>query len=299
MSTHNTNMKAFIAEEVSKVRGIAVPVRAGLIERAVVRQAKCSKLHPNPDDEFCFPDIGPSEAIVSNYMKEYALLKQDPHGTLFRDTNIKESLMVQKIHPDGYMILNGHHRWIAAVRTNYPKLKIRIVNLTQEKDVRRMLEHSKHDRRITLDMEEVVFASGKDTETEKPLGFPFRKFFPERLRLGIPALFSYCVSAGYDIWLYSSGYESMDYVREIMKLYHAPVTGIITGTARKAPKNSAQREKLESLVAAKYSRTLHADLHTLLCIDGGTKEFREFPLSGEIPWAAEIIDIIGALDKDA
>ena len=299
MPASTTRMSQFIAEEVKKVKGIAIPARATMAERVFVRNVKCKKLHPNPNDEFCFPEIGPNEGIVSNYEKEFRIMKSDPNARHFQHMSAGARLIIQKIHPEGYMILNGHHRWIAAVRADVKRLPVRIVNLTQEKDIRNMLKRSKHVKRITLDLEEIVLSPGKDNQMEKPLVFPFNRLYRERLRLGIPALFSYCISQGYDVWLYSSGYESMDYIRELMKLYRAPVTGIITGTARKLPKDSKVREKIEALMAARYSRTLHADDNGIVCIENQTKEYREIPLKGSSLWAAELIDIIGALEKNA
>ena len=297
MAGSNTKTRQIIAEELQKVKGVALPVHAGRIERATVRRVKCSRLHPNPNDEFSFPEIGPNEEIVTNYVREFRILLEDPHARRYQTLTAGDPLIVQKIHPDGYMILNGHHRWVAAIKAGVSKLPVEIVNLTQEKDIRNMLAHSKHDRRITLDLEEIVLSADKDDQMEKPLRFPFRRIYKERLRLGIPALFNYCLSAGYDIWLYSAGYQSMDYVRELMKLYHAPVTGIITGTARKLPKDSKAKDELAALMAAKYNRTVHLDNKAVLCIDGQTKDYKEYPLPETGVWAAEIIEIIGALDK--
>ena len=298
MPAYKTKMSQVIREEVEKVKGIALPVHAGRFERATVRKVKCSRLHPNPNDEFSFPEIGPNEEIVSNYEKEFRILMDDPRARMYQKITASDPLIVQKIHPDGYMILNGHHRWIAAIRSGVARLPVRIVNLTQEKDIRKMLESSRHDRRITLDLEEIVLSADKNDQMEKPLGFPFGRVYHERIRLGIPALFSFCITDGYDVWLYSAGYESMDYVRELMKLYRAPVTGVITGTARKLPKDSKAREKISELMAAKYTRTVHMDNNMVLCIDGQTGKYREFPLKGTGVWAAEIIEIMGALNKD-
>lgn len=49
-----TDFSAFLAEEISKVKGIAYPVKVGFLRRVFIRRAACSKLHPNPNDEFCF-----------------------------------------------------------------------------------------------------------------------------------------------------------------------------------------------------------------------------------------------------
>ena len=297
MAVHNTNLQNFIAEEVSKVKGVAVPVRASLLERALVRKVSCKKLHPNPNDEFCIPEIGPNEEIVSRYSQEFRNYLANVSSVRYTDNTALKPLDVQKISPDGYMILNGHHRWAGAVRAGVPRLRVRIMNLTQEKDIRKMLEHSNHKMRITLDMDEIVFSPEKDGRTEKPLPFPLCRFFPEKLRLGIPALFSFCAAMGYDIWLYSSGYNSLDYIRELLKLYHTQVTGIITGTARKAPKHSATGEAMEKLFSAKYTRTIHIDNNMLLCIDSRTKDFREFPLTGTGTWSAEVMETMKAVNR--
>ena len=58
-----TKLQSFIADEVDKVKGICVPVHASRLERALVRKVNCNKLHPNPDDEFCFPEIGPKDML--------------------------------------------------------------------------------------------------------------------------------------------------------------------------------------------------------------------------------------------
>ena len=61
-----TREEEFIYEEVKKYEGISVPVKAGFLERLLVQSVSCNKLHPNPDDEFCIPSVGPSFSIVSN-----------------------------------------------------------------------------------------------------------------------------------------------------------------------------------------------------------------------------------------
>ena len=53
-----TEFEQFIADEVEKNRGAMVPVKASLAERMFVKKARWQQVHPNPDDEFCFPSIG-------------------------------------------------------------------------------------------------------------------------------------------------------------------------------------------------------------------------------------------------
>lgn len=158
----------------------------------MIRHAPCKQLHPNPDDEFCFPEIGPNEEIIGQYergiklMKFYALLRP-----------FDEPITVEKILPDGYLILNGHHRWAAAIKWGLPKVPTQIVDLTTEADLRDMYSKAKHEKRVAFDLDEVVFCHDENPDRmEKALPFPFNKIYKERLCLGIPALFHYFRNKG-------------------------------------------------------------------------------------------------------
>ena len=73
MAGTGTAFDEFVAEEVKKYKGIYVPVKAGVLRRALIRWAPLSKLHPNPDDEFCMPKVGPNYRIISQYMESFRL----------------------------------------------------------------------------------------------------------------------------------------------------------------------------------------------------------------------------------
>ncbi|MBQ6891809.1 MAG: ParB N-terminal domain-containing protein, partial [Clostridia bacterium] len=168
MAGSNTAFDEFIASEVKKYKGVYVPVKAGILQRALIRWAPCASLHPNPDDEFCSPKVGPNYQIISEYMYSFRLERQSSKQYC------EEPLIVEKIRPDGYMILNGHHRWAAALQLGFRRIPIEIVDLTQEMDIRNILQYSKHDKRVTLDLDEVVFRPEGDNLAEKPLPFPLR-----------------------------------------------------------------------------------------------------------------------------
>ena len=42
--------------------------------------------------------------------------------------SIHEPIVVQRAKPDGFLILNGHHRWTAALESGIPKIRAIIVN---------------------------------------------------------------------------------------------------------------------------------------------------------------------------
>ena len=225
--------------------------------------------------------------------------RKDPDAAKFLDSSIKEPLTDQKIRPDGYMILNGHHRWGAACRTGVNKLRIKIVDLTQQDDLQKMLASSTSSRRVTLDLDEVVFRPENYQWLEEPLRFPLTRWYKERLRLGIPALFHMLNSQGYDIWIYSAGFYSTDYLRYYFKHYNVRVTGIVTGMARKAPAGTDTKKALEALMNNKYSTTVNIDNEAVIRTDAESASFDEYRLSGNgETWSREVMDIFEKMRKN-
>ena len=285
-----TEFQTYLEQEVNKVKGVYYPVKAGFLRRLLIKTYPCGKLHPNPEDEFCFPDIGPNYEIISNYEKEYRSLLA---GMDMRNSGAKEPLMIEKTKPDGYMILNGHHRWAAARRAGVRKIKVKIVDLTTQKDIRKMLEKARSDKRVTLDLDEVVFRQAGDPYLEEALRFPLNRMYKERIRRGVIALFHTLNAKGYDIWVYSSQYYSLSYLVYFFRHYHVKVTGIVTGTAKKTAGAAEEKKETEKMMEAHYRTTLHIDNDTVLRTVRDSKEFDEYKLTGSAEgWSREVINII-------
>ena len=294
MGTSKTWFEKYVSDEVEKYRGVYRPVRASLLHRLLIRRVACKRIHPNPDDEFCDPRVGPNDQIISGYVD---VIKRDKRSPRFVKC-FDEPVMVERIYPDGYMLMNGHHRWAATLRMGVPKIHCKVVNTTQLSDLHEMIRNAKHDKRVTLDLDEVVFQSGQSAALEKALPFPFNLLYKERLRLGVPALFHYLKKNGYDIWVYSANYYSMEYIRKYFALYRVWVDGIVTGTARKGWFSEEDRKKLEEMIAKKSPQTIHIDNQSLMRVNSQTKEYDDYSLSGNpTTWSHEITEIIGALDK--
>ena len=292
MAGQQTKFDQYLSEELEKYRGIAVPVRSSLLRRIIVKNVNCHKLHPNPDDEFCKPEVGPSYEIISRYMEDILTARKSHEKRA-----IKEKVIVEKMRPDGYMLLNGHHRWAAAIRTGEKKIPVRIVNMTYERDIQKMLEKTKHTKRVTLDLDEVVLSTGNGA-SERPLRWPFGVLFHERLRLGIPGLFHFLKAHDYDIWLYTTQYYSPDYWRLLFRLYGVRIDGVETGTARKRKFDIATRNRLDQMIARQYPITIHVDNCEAVRIDSQTKAFEEFQLTGnDRAWSQEVMDIVSRIEK--
>ena len=118
----NSFMKR-MQEDIQRYKDRRETVRVGLIERLMVKKISPELLHPNPDDEFTYVNIGPSERIIEQYAKE-ARRRQDLNLDIF-----EEPVLIQKMEYTGeYIILNGHHRWAAALKARIPKIRVSIVN---------------------------------------------------------------------------------------------------------------------------------------------------------------------------
>lgn len=181
-----------------------------------------------------------------------------------------------------------------------PEIPVKIVNLTHEADIKKMIENCRHDKRVTLDLDEVIFCSEDDPFIEKTIPSTWSKLYKERIRLGVPALFHFFAREGYDIWVYSSGYYSFDYIQKYFLRYQVNVSGVVTGTARKSGCRQAEKKRIDKMIASKYLQTVHIDDTTILKIDNRTKEFEEFKLSGSpATWSGEIAEIMSGWNDQA
>ena len=205
---------------------------------------------------------------------------------------------MEKVHPEGYMLLNGHHRWAAALRTGYKPLKISIVNVTQERDIEQMIQHSTHEKRVALDLDEVAFCTGDQIPAEPPLPFPFNRIYKEQIRQGIPALLLFLGRQGYDIWVYTAKYYSMEYLRNYLKRYSVKVDGIVTGAGRKKGGHDAEKKRTDAMLAEQYAETLHIDSDLVLRTRRGVKGFEEYPVEAEsADWARAVMEIVKGLSR--
>lgn len=294
MTDRGKHFQTFLDQEVDRIKGSYYPVRASFLRRVLTRRAGCRKLHPNPEDEFCVPGIGPNYGIIAGYAQDF---RQD---NVYRSGNeyenggsFLEPLIVQKARPDGYIILNGHHRWAAAMQVGVRRVKIRIVNVTQMEDIHKMLEKSGSDKRVALDLDEVVFCGKDPANAEKAMRFPLNRIYKERVRKGIPALLHYFNGHGYDIWVYTSEYYSMEYIQYYFRHLNVRLTGIVTGTGRKGARTAETAREMKNMVETKYRTTIHIDNKMLLCTRSASRESREYPLSGSPEtWGREVIETL-------
>lgn len=285
------DLNRFIREDLAAQKGVSIPVHAGILERLFVKRVPISAVHVNEEDLFTHQNVGPSFKVISKYIGKIREAQAN-HQPVF------ESLLVEKLHPHGYRLLNGHHRFAAALRVGLKKVPVRIINLASESDIMKILERSEHDKRVTLDLDEVIFRAETDPYLEKPLPPAKQKKYGWRIRLGTPALLYQLARAGYDIWVYTADYYSIDDIRDYFRAYSVNVDGIITGVQKKQENHSESAVRMEKLIANKYKKTLHIDNEMILLTEKGSWEFKEYALDvPEDSWSKKAIELLGEIEK--
>jgi hypothetical protein len=283
----NTPLEELLAKEVSQYKGKAFPVKSSILRKIFVYKTKIENLHPNPEDEFSMPEIGPNYQIISKYEEQFRRNKAN------ESYDGEQPLIVEKMYPRGYLLINGHHRWAAYLRVDRKVVPISITNLTSWSDYAKMLKKAKYDKRATFDLDEVILCNSEQDPSEKELSFPFNSFYKERIKEGVPALFNYLRSKEYDIWLYSAKDYSWDHIKRLFALYKVNISGVITGTSRKLDSNPEHKAYVQKLLSETYHYTLHIDNDTIVRTDYTTKEFDEYPIDqNNGNWAYSVMEIV-------
>ncbi len=294
MSIPQTDLQAFLTQEAEKVRGTYYPIHTGWLRRKLIRKARCTDLHPNPYDEICNPKIGPHEGILSKYERQFRAAGGSLNPMDYPRDGAAEPLIVQRTAPDGYMILNGHHRWIAASRTGVRALRIEIVDLTLQSDVHRILQKTKNTKRAVLDMDEVIILPGVDAAQKRQI----TRIRKEHIRKGIPALLHYLGDRRYDIWVYTAGYYSTDDIRRLFKRFRMPVTGIVTGMGRKKPDGVDMVQELSKLMESTYRSATHIGQDLVFRTTVGQHGIETYDLTADPDtWSLRVMDIIDVMEK--
>lgn len=290
MSSNSEFMESVLAD-VKKYDGIRRPLKASLFERTVIRKLSVKKLHPNPDDEFSMERIGPNFGIIGKYVKEI-------NHNLRHDIPIfDDPVLVEKMAPNGYMLINGHHRWAACVMRRIPRIHVKVVNVTNLDYIHDALDRTDNNKRITLNFEEIAVAVG-ETENIEKIGFWAAHGTKERMRLGVPNLIFTLQKKGYDVWVFTSDFYSNEYIEKFFKYYGVRVDGIITGMGNKVTSKIVNDESIKEKVAGKYVLTINADTKSVYYSAKKGEEYDMIDLpEDEGKWSDNVLSIIGTIEE--
>lgn len=287
MSAVSAEYQKKVLDDIRSYGGISRPVRAGLLERLLVRRVDPTRLHPNPDDEFSQEKIGPNFGIVQRYEEQFR------HNISMGQQPIDEKLIVEKMSTGGYMLMNGHHRWLAATRVaQIRSLPVSIVNLSTTEEIISKVQGSQRERCVSFDLDEVLLTEGSTPLADRKLIFPFSRLYPRTLRKNTAALIHSLHRLGCDVWVYTGQFYSCAYIQRLFHLYGCRVDGIANGM-----KNKKYCAEVRQAFRKKYAVSIHIDGESVLYVNTRTGEYDSLALQGDISWASDAFAAVRQLMK--
>lgn len=279
MPSPTAEYKTRVLDEVNSYRGLCHPVRANFFERLLTRNVRIQDLHPNPDDEFCIESIGPNYSIVQEYERHIRVAM----GAGAFAEPIEDALIVEKMSTGGFMLLNGHHRWLAAIRAGLSRVPVQIINTVPDTKIISKVEKSRHDMVASFDLDEVLLA-GDSEPSGKDLPFPLNKIFPQRVRKNTGALVKELRKMGFAIWIYTGDYHDNTYLKTMLALHGIRVDGIVSGLKRKKSGST-----LRQAFSKKYCVSVHVDNESVLMVNTRSMDYVTETLPKKAFWAVETL----------
>ena len=98
--------------------------------------------------------------------------------------------------------------------------------------------------KVSFDLDEVLFVDPKRFEIEKPPRGLAGLFYKERLRKGTVNLMHKLQSEGFEIWVYTSSYRSVQYIDNLFRLYGVRFDGIVNAQRHEMEVQGGHRQRL-------------------------------------------------------
>ena len=284
MLTANENYIKYVENDLKNHKGLLHPIDANILFRIKTLEISPKKLHPNPEDEFSMDKFGPNWEIVSNYENDIRL--REPHGLTLFD----EPIIVVKLDKGGYMLLNGHHRWMAALNVGVKKVPVKVVNCIHEDDISKRIQSSDRDKCVTIDFDEVLFSDTFQAANNK-VKFPFNHIYKKNIRENTSYIVRELQRIGYDVWIYTGSYLSEKYLTGLFAINNCKVDGIVNGLNGK--RNS---KKMKEEFRSKYKQIIHVSNEMITCVDTATRDYQSIDIN--VPdgqWAAAVVENVNKL----
>lgn len=279
MIVTNETYTKYVTDDIKNHKGLFHPIKSPIALRIKSRKIDPAKLHANPQDEFSMNDVGPNWSIITNYEKTIQL-----HTIRDEDIFDNDPIIVVRLDKGGYMILNGHHRWMACLILRLKKVPIKIVNITQDDDIHKIINKSNRNRCVTIDFDEVLFAD-KLQKTGEKIPFPFNRIYKKNIRDNASLLIREFQRQGYDVWIYTGSYLSEQYIKGLFFFNKCQVDGIVNGlNGKKNP------QKLRDIFRTKYDMILHVDNEMITFVNTRSKKYEILDINAPgDEWASAVV----------
>ncbi len=145
--------------------------------------------------------------------------------------------------------------------------------------------------RVSFDLDEVLFVDPATHKTEPSLAFPLCKIFRERLRLGTPELIKRLQSMDYEVWVYTSSFRTIRYIKLLFFLYGVKFDGIINGQRHLKEVQRDRKQLLPQKVPSMYRISLHVDDESVICSLGRQYGFEAYQLDAQDDdWKEKVLE---------
>ena len=128
--------------------------------------------------------------------------------------------------------------------------------------------------RISFDLDDTLFVSPENFKTEKALKFPFNKIYKERLRLGTIDLMKYIREQDIELWIYTTSFRSVGYIRNLFRCYGIKLDCVVNGERHAREIQENKSEVMPSKYPAWYRIDLHIDDDVSVAQNGRTYGFK-------------------------
>ena len=126
-------------------------------------------------------------------------------------------------------------------------------------------------------------------------GYLINLIYKKNIRENASLLIEEFHRLGYDVWIYTGNYHSVEYINGLMKIHKAKADGIVNGLGGKKG-NSHIKEAF----VKKYKYSIHVDNDMVLCVNTVTKDYESIDIdTNGADWSAEVINIIRKLNLEA
>ena len=152
-------------------------------------------------------------------------------------------------------------------------------------------DNDREKMRVSFDLDEVLFVSPATHKTEPALPFPLNRIFRERLRLGTPELIKSLQSLDYEVWVYTSSFRSIRYIKLLFRAYGVKFDGIINAQRHLKEVQAGKKQILPQKVPSRYRISLHVDDESVICSLGRQYGFEAYQLDAQDDdWKEKVLE---------
>jgi len=148
--------------------------------------------------------------------------------------------------------------------------------------------------RISFDLDETLFIDPKKNDIETEFGYIWKHIYKERLRKGTIDLFKYLKINKHEIWIYTTSFRSLSYIKRYFKKYGLILDGIVNGQIHQEKVQMNKIEIQPSKFPSKFRIDLHIDDDPSVKANGDILGFKVIILKeDDRNWKDKIINEIG------